>query len=124
MAQHNELGNQGEERAATYLLDQGYRILERNWRSGHKDLDIIAMDGASMVIVEVKTRKSRRFGNPEDAVSERKIRNIVACADAYLRLKSVPLGTPVRFDIISVVEHSGTYELQHIKEAFYPPIWN
>lgn len=124
MAQHNELGIGGEERASAYLLDLGYRVLERDWKSGRKDLDIIAMDGETLVFVEVKTRRDRLFGNPEDAVSGRKIRNIVSCADAYLRLKAIPLGTPVRFDIISVVSNANTFELRHIKEAFFPPIWN
>jgi putative endonuclease len=48
----------------------------------------------------------------------------VACTDAYLRLKNIPLGTPVRFDVITLVDRFGNVELRHIKEAFYPPIWN
>ena len=64
MAAHNELGRWGEEQAAEYLQEQGYEIIERDWKSGHHDLDIIARDGQALVIVEVKTRRNRLFGSP------------------------------------------------------------
>ena len=68
MAAHNELGKWGEELAATYLEEKGYVILERDWKSGHHDLDIVAKDGDTLVIVEVKTRRNRLFGDPEEAI--------------------------------------------------------
>lgn len=68
MASHNELGKWGEDVAADYLLRQGYTILERDWKSGHRDLDIIALDGDTVVFVEVKTRRNRLF-------TDRKVRS-------------------------------------------------
>ena len=76
MASHNELGKWGEEVAADYLLRQGYTIMERDWKSGHRDLDIIALDGDTVVFVEVKTRSNRMFTEPETAVDYQKIRHL------------------------------------------------
>lgn len=121
MATHNEFGKKGEEEAAAYLMDKGYIIRHRNWRCGKKELDIVAECEGELVIVEVKARKNRLFGNPEDAVTERKIRRIIASTDAYLRKFSVDM--PVRFDIITLVGEEAPFTIEHIEEAFYPPIW-
>lgn len=121
MAAHNELGTKGEAIAAEYLERSGYTILDRNWRSGHKEIDIVATMDDQLVVVEIKTRRDSSFGNPEDAVDSRKIRRIVSAADAYLRLKKIDI--PVRFDIISVSFSSGEPSIEHIQDAFYPPIW-
>ena len=120
MAEHNILGLEGEERAAEYMKRQGYTILDRNWRCGHKELDMVAVKDGTIVFVEVKTRTGGEWGDPQDAVDLRKIRRIVRSADAYLRLKMIDLD--VRFDIISVVLHNGNLNLEHIEEAFYPPL--
>ena len=101
MAEHNEFGKEGEEEAAAYLIDKGYSIRHRNWHCG--------------------TRKNTRFGNPEDAVTDKKIRRIIASTDVYLRKFSVDL--PVRFDIITLVGEKAPFTIEHIEEAFYPPIW-
>lgn len=121
MADHNELGKEGEEAAARYLQEKGYTIRHRNWRAGKKELDIVAECGNELVVIEVKTRKNRLFGNPEDAVTGKKIRRIVASTDAYLRKFAIDL--PVRFDIITVVGEEAPFTMEHIEEAFYPPIW-
>lgn len=121
MAEHNKLGKIGEEEAVHYLERKGYLILHRNWRSGHKELDIVASLNHEVVFVEVKTRHATMFGMPEDAVDNRKIRRIVAAADAYLRRYAIDL--PVRFDIITIVGSKPPYHIEHIEEAFYPPIW-
>ena len=68
MAAHNELGKWGEELAAKYLEDQGYEILDRDWKSGHHDLDIIARSEEALAIIEVKTRRNRLFGASQSAV--------------------------------------------------------
>lgn len=120
MAEHNILGLEGEEMAAEYMKRQGYTILDRNWRSGHKELDMVAVKDGTIVFVEVKTRSGSEWGNPEDAVDMRKIRRIVRSADAYLRLKMIDMD--VRFDIISVISNNGNLNLEHIEEAFYPPL--
>ncbi len=122
MASHNELGIKGEDIAARYLEDDGYIILERNWRSGHKEIDLVARKEDQLIIIEVKTRSGTGFGDPEDAVTDKKIRRIVSAADAYLRHGNLEL--PVRFDIITIIDNNGHIDIRHIEEAFFPPIWN
>lgn len=95
--------------------------MQRNWHSGRNEIDIIAMDGNVCVFVEVKTRRDTDFGNPEDAVSNRKIRSIVTAADNYLRQFEVD--NPVRFDVISIISDGRRFQIQHYEEAFYPPVW-
>lgn len=121
MAKHNDLGKDGEEQAARYLTEKGYRIIHRNWRSGHHELDIIAMDGTECVFIEVKTRKDTVFGNPEEAVSNRKIRSIVTAADNYLRIYKID--NPARFDVISIISDGRVFKIKHYEDAFYSPIW-
>ena len=119
MAAHNEFGIEGEDKAANYLIREGYTILDRNWKSGHKELDIVAERDGTLVIVEVKARKSNKYGNPEDAVSRSKIRNTVLAADAYIRFNRIDL--PVRFDIISILSNGDV--INHIEDAFRSPVW-
>lgn len=123
MATHNVLGKEGEEEAVQCLLRKGYTILHRNWRSGKKELDIIAMDNQqkTLVVVEVKTRKNRLFGEPEEAINNTKIRRIVSSTDTYLRKFAIDL--PVRFDIIAVVGEKPPFQIEHLEDAFYSPIW-
>lgn len=122
MASHNELGTKGEDIAARFLEVAGYTILERNWRSGHSEIDIVARKEDLLIIIEVKTRSGTSFGDPEDAVTDKKIRRIVSAADAYLRHSNLEL--PVRFDIITIIDNNGHIDIRHIEEAFFPPIWN
>lgn len=121
MAIHNELGKEGEQEALRYLEKQGYRIRHHNWRSGRKELDIVAEDQNELVIIEVKTRRNNQFGNPEGSINEKKIRRIVASADAYVRKFAIDIH--VRFDIISLTGEKTPWEIEHIKDAFYPPVW-
>lgn len=121
VAIHNELGKVGEEEAARFLINKGYRILHRNWHSGKKELDIVAEYGHELIIIEVKTRRNHLYGSPEEAVNEQKIRRIVSSTDAYIRKFAIDL--PVRFDIITLTGKEPPFEIEHIEEAFYPPIW-
>lgn len=117
MASHNELGKWGEEVAADYLLRQGYTIMERDWKSGHRDLDIIALDGDTVVFVEVKTRNNRMFTDPETAVDYQKIRHLQQAANHYIKYRHID--QEIRFDIITVVGTMGdNYDVDHIKDAF------
>ena len=86
MATHNNLGKWGEQQAAEYLQHKGYRICHRNWRLGHRDLDITALtpDGDTLVIVEVKTRSHTEYVEPEESVDWRKMRNLAIAANAYI----------------------------------------
>lgn len=121
MAEHNDFGRHSEEMARKYLEQQGYEIIETNWRSGHKEIDIIAIDKNEIIIVEVKSRKSEYFGNPEDAVDKHKIKNLVRAASSYVISHNINLD--VRFDIITLLLlPSGEYKLTHIKDAFLAPL--
>ena len=78
MAEHNDLGKEGEDEAVRYLTEKGYCILHRNWRRGRNELDIIATKDGQLVFVEVKTRRNETYGHAEDAVNDRKIRTLVS----------------------------------------------
>ena len=121
MARHNELGKWGEQYAADYLQSIGYDIIERDWRFGHRDIDIIARtgDGTTVVFVEVKTRTSDVVTKPDDAVDIKKIRNIGYAANNYIKTKGIV--DEVRFDIISIIgNNKENAQLEHIIEAFNP----
>ncbi|BEH00399.1 YraN family protein [Bacteroides sedimenti] len=120
MAEHNILGKAGEEEAVKFLMSHGYTICHRNWRRGRKELDIVAEKEGELIVVEVKTRKDTLFAQPHDAVTPLKVRRIVQATDAYLRFFKLDL--PVRFDIITVVGEQNCFTIEHIKEAFYPPV--
>jgi putative endonuclease len=121
MAHHNTLGEAGEKAAATYLEKLGYRIHHRNWRKGHLELDIVATDRNELVVVEVKTRTDTAHIFPQEAVTPQKIRRTVIAADTYM--KTFQIDAPVRFDIISIVGREDNFRIEHIKEAFYPPLF-
>jgi putative endonuclease len=95
-----ELGRTTEDEACVYLRGLGYRIIERNWRSPFGELDIIARDGDSLVIVEVKARTGSTFGGPEGALSAAKRERIVTATRAYLAASDAQL--PLRFDLVAV----------------------
>jgi len=118
MADHNELGIKGEELAEKYLRDSGYEILERNWRFGKDEIDIIALDGDFLVIAEVKTRRTNYFGEPEEFVTRQKQRFLIRAANAYIDKKDIDFET--RFDILSVLFAGKKYTVKQIKDAFYP----
>jgi putative endonuclease len=121
MTPPDELGKKGEEIAASYLVKEGYKILERNWYWDHKEIDIIARHGDEIVIVEVKTREGDYFEEPWEAVSNRKIRNLVVVAEAYLIQWNIDLET--RFDVISIIfSDDVNYTLTHFPNAFISPV--
>ena len=120
MAKHNKLGEQGESMAAEYLTSKGYVILERNWLRKRKEVDIIAMDGETLVMVEVKTRSTQIFGEPEEFVGIQKQKNLIEAANMYIEETAIDAET--RFDVMSVVKESKDVSVRHIKDAFYPVI--
>ena len=121
MAQHNDFGQISEDRAAAYLMARGYTIRDRNWRVGHKEIDIIAQKDGVIAIVEVKARKSDRYGDAIEAVTDQKIHHLVSAAHAYVHYHRIDL--PIRFDIISITGEPGHQKVEHIEEAFYPPLY-
>lgn len=119
MAEHNQLGNWGETVVTDYLVTHGYAIAATNWRMNHLELDIVATKGRDIAFVEVKTRRMKG-GRPEDAVTPRKISNMVNAAHVYLRNNHVDLNA--RFDIAAVSGDPHDYELLYLKDAFRPSI--
>lgn len=120
MALHNQLGKSGEEYATEYLISRGYIIRDVNWVSGKHELDIVAFHDDMMVVVEVKTRSNVDYAYPEEAVTEKKMRNIVRAADAYIRMFDIDMD--VRFDVISIVGKEPPFDIEHIEDAFLPPL--
>lgn len=123
MASHNEFGALGEQIALEYLLGLGYQILETNWVCGHKEVDIIAKDDDTIVIVEVKTRRSSFLVEPEATVDIFKQRHLIWAANTYVNRYQYDLD--VRFDIISIViDRNNEKRIEHIQDAFYPSYKN
>ncbi len=120
MSKAKELGNRGEELAVAHLKSLGYEILEVNWFWNHLEIDIIAKDGKELVIVEVKARGTDSYEHPSEAVSNKKIRFLVNAAEAFIMEKDLYCDT--RFDVISIIFYGQNFELEHFKDAFYPPI--
>ena len=115
-AEHLRLGRWGEETAAAFLQKKGYAILEHDWRSGHRDIDLVARDGKTLVFVEVKTRTNRVFGNPEDAVNYQKRENLRRAMNHYVKLHR--LAGTLRFDIVTVVGSLGSVpEITHFVDV-------
>jgi len=121
MAKHNDLGYIGEEMAVDYLQSKGYIIRHRNWKSGKKELDIVAEKENVLVVAEVKTRSTEYFEHPQEAVTNAKIRHIVRTAEDYIFKYDLMMET--RFDIISVIpDKNGHFSIEHIEDAFLPPV--
>ncbi|MFI5170903.1 MAG: YraN family protein [Chitinophagales bacterium] len=118
MSRHNDLGKTGEEKAAEYLAAKGYGILERNYRSGRAEIDIVAAFGNIIVFTEVKTRTNYKFGLPEESVSRSKQKLVIRAAGNYMCDNNIE--KEVRFDIISVFRsNNNTWEISHFEDAFF-----
>lgn len=120
MADHNELGKRGEDAAVRYLEQEGYKVIERNWHYERYEIDIIALHDDFIVFIEVKTRSTDHWGNPEEAVSKGKIKRIVEAADFYLNKNDIELSA--RFDIIAAIWNGHSFEIDHIDDAFLAPV--
>ncbi|MFD0834608.1 YraN family protein [Mariniflexile aquimaris] len=117
MAKHNELGKKGEQLAVNFLLENSYDIIERNYRFDKAEVDIIAQKDNILAIIEVKTRSTIEFGNPQDFVKPGQIQRLVKAVDEYVNTNG--LDVEVRFDIIAIVKNGKNYEIEHLKDAFY-----
>lgn len=107
----------GEELAAQYLSSIGYKILEQNYRGYHAEVDIVCRDGEELVFVEVKSRRSMKFGRPEESILPRKISTLVRGATGYIQ-DNVKALMPTRFDVVTVTETDEEYTVRHIPGAF------
>lgn len=117
MAKHNELGKKGEQLAVDFLLKKGYAIIERNYRFDKAEVDIIAKQKDTLAIVEVKTRSTIDFGNPQDFVKPKQIQRLVKAVDEYVNVND--LDVEVRFDIIAIVKEGKGFKIEHLENAFY-----
>ena len=111
-----EFGQTGEQMAARFLTDLGYIILEHNYRRGHLEIDLIALDGDDLVIVEVKSRAYDSVLQPEEAVDHKKRQALIRLANEYV--KSNNRKENVRFDIVSIVSNANGNEIRHLKNAY------
>lgn len=117
MPKHTETGSKGEYLAGMFLKKIGYQILTYNWRSGRKEVDIIASYRHRIVFVEVKTRTSIQFGYPEDAVSVIKQENLKMAAADFLERN--PQYKEIQFDIVSIViQKDKSFSIMHFPDAF------
>ncbi|MBN2247438.1 MAG: YraN family protein [Coriobacteriia bacterium] len=113
-----DIGRRGEEAAAAYLERQGMRVVDRNWRNGRGEIDIVALDGPDLVICEVKTRASTSAGQPEESVSPAKQRRLMRLAEAYAAAAGLE-EVSFRFDVVSIlVLRDDRALLKHHRAAF------
>ena len=117
MAQHNELGNWGEDIAVDFLVEKGYVIKERNWRFKKAEVDIIAEIENTLVAVEVKTRSTDYFGNPQDFIKPKKIKLLVKAVDEYVNRNDLDI--EVRFDVIAIIKNESEIKIEHLEDAFF-----
>jgi len=110
------LGRTGEDRAARYLVSQGYRILERNYRTRSGEIDLIALHQGTVAFIEVKTRSSDAFGAPELAVNHRKQQRMIKAALGYIHFKKLHQ-VPCRFDVVAI-NTANEQQVELIQNAF------
>jgi putative endonuclease len=115
-----KIGFEGEDTAKNYLLSIGYEILETNWRYKKYEVDIIAKINQTIVFIEVKTRKSNTFGEPEIFVTKQKQQFLIAAANQYVIQKNSDLES--RFDIVAIIYNNSNSVVKHLEAAFYPRI--
>jgi len=120
MSESQSLGQKGENQAALYLQKAGYRIRHRNWKSGKRELDIVAENGNFIVFVEVKTRTDDYQMHPLTAVTREKQKSLIYAADGYIQKYNIDKES--RFDIITVIAKAEVFEIDHIENAFYPTL--
>ena len=121
MAEHHQTGKKGEALVLEHLRKEGFEIIATNWRYGPLEIDIVAREKNQLVIIEVKTRHSIKFGEPETLVNKKKQRYLAQAANEYI-LQNNYLGE-TRFDIIGVLITPHQNEVRHIRDAFFPGLF-
>lgn len=117
MAEHNKLGKEGEKLATEFLESKGYTILEKNFRYQKAEIDIIAKKDNVVVVVEVKTRSTPEFGDPQSFVKPKQIKSLVKAIDHYIIENDLDVET--RFDIIAIIKNASGTQIEHLDNAFY-----
>lgn len=120
MSESHFLGQTGELKAAAFLENAGYRIRHRNWKSGRKEIDIVAENKDFIVFVEVKTRTDDRWMDPRQTVPPEKQRLIIRGAEAYIHKYNI--NKESRFDLIIVMGKEEPFKIDHIENAYYPTL--
>ncbi|MGC9345018.1 MAG: YraN family protein [Bacteroidales bacterium] len=120
MAEHNETGKKAEKIAIAYLRGNGYTIKDTNWRYYKKEIDIVAEKDGKLIIVEVKSRYERYFGDVSELITRKKMKNLVDAAEAYVIKKDLMM--EVQFDYFVVIFGSYGEKTHHIQEAFIPGV--
>jgi putative endonuclease len=115
--QRQQLGKEGEDIAADFLKAIGFVILERDFKYGRKDIDIICRDGKTIVFVEVKAGRSRSFGTPLERVHQRKQKNIAQVAKSFMQQKDCA-GYDFRFDVVAIDDKRVSKKIKHLRNAF------
>jgi putative endonuclease len=110
-------GKIGEDIAVKFLSRKGYKILKRNYRYGHGEIDIIAMDKDVLIFVEVRMKLSDKFGSPEDSVTIKKREQLKKIASAFIQMNEVNF-SECRFDVIGITFKDGKFNINHIENAF------
>ena len=121
MAEHNDLGKKGEDLAVEFLLENNYKILERNWVFQKAEIDIIAKKENILAVIEVKTRSSVDFGLPQDFVKTKKIQLLIKAVNAYVidGENDFDESLEIRFDIIGIQKTGESFAIEHLTDAFY-----
>lgn len=117
MGKHNEFGKLGEQIATDYLIEQGYTIKYRNYRYLKAEIDIVALKGIDLAVIEVKSRSTNFIDNIAETVTLKKKQLVVMAANHYVIEND--LDVSVRFDIITIFKQNGKFKLEHLKDAFY-----
>ncbi|MDG1024078.1 MAG: YraN family protein [Flavobacteriaceae bacterium] len=117
MAQHNLFGQEAEQKALSFLLDKGYILLEKNYRFGKAEIDLLMQYKDTLICVEVKARSSEFFGAPESFISSKKIKLLVGAVNHYIEKYGIDF--EVRFDVIAFTLNNQKWNCKHIENAFY-----
>ena len=117
MAQHNELGKIGEKIAVDFLIEKGYTIKARNWRFKKAEIDIIAQLENTLIAVEVKTRSTDVFGDPQEFIKPKQKNLLITAMNEYVI--SNDLDVDVRFDVIGIIKNQKEIKIEHLEDAFF-----
>ncbi len=117
MAQHNDLGKEGEDLAVEFLIKKGFKILNRNWRFKKAEIDIIAQKDNLLVMAEVKTRSTNYFGDPQEFIKPKQKQMLINAIDEYV--VSRELDVNVRFDFIGIILNKKETKIEHLEDAFF-----
>jgi putative endonuclease len=120
MAESHDLGQKGEDRAVEYLKNAGFKIIDRNWKWGKHEIDIIAENKDFIIFAEVKTRTDDYQMHPVTAITREKQKSIIWAADGYI--KKYNIDKESRFDVLTIIKKSENFEIDHIEDAFYPTL--